>query len=297
MPIRTESELTPAVLAVMNRTADPRLREILVAMVKHLHAFVREVRLSEAEFREATAVLNEIGQLQTDSHNEFVLMAGSLGVSSLVCLINNGDKGQTETSQSLLGPFWRLNSPRVENGGTIIRSETPGTPLFVHAKVIDRDGKPVAGAEVDVWHASPVGLYENQDPDQAEMNLRGKLTTNEEGRFWFRTVKMVGYPIPVDGVVGRLLKAQGRHPYRPAHLHALIFKHGYKTLISQVFDPSDPNIDSDVQFGVTAALTGDFVRHEEPHPSDADVAGPWFSLDYTYVMERGEAALPRPPIK
>lgn len=297
MPIRTESEVTPAVVAVMNRTEDPRLREILVAMVKHLHAFVREVRLSEAEFREATAVLNEIGQLQTDSHNELVLMAGSLGVSSLVCLLNNGDKGQTETSQSLLGPFWRLNSPRIENGGIIIRSETPGTPLFVHAKVIDREGKPIAGAEVDVWHASPVGLYENQDPDQAEMNLRGKLTTDEEGRFWFRTVKMVGYPIQVDGVVGRLLKAQGRHPYRPAHLHALIFKHGYKTLISQVFDPSDPNIDSDVQFGVTAALTGDFVRHEEPHPTDADVAGPWFSLDYTYVMEPGEAALPRPPIK
>ncbi|MBX5043271.1 intradiol ring-cleavage dioxygenase [Rhizobium lentis] len=297
MVVRTESELTPAVLAVMNRTADPRLREILVAMVKHLHAFVREVRLSEVEFREATAILNEIGQLQTDSHNEFVLMAGSLGVSSLVCLLNNGDNGQTETSQSLLGPFWRLNSPRVENGGTIIRSETPGTPLFVHAKVVNRGGKPIQGAEIDVWHASPVGLYENQDPDQAEMNLRGKFTTDDEGRFWFRTVKMVGYPIPVDGVVGRLLKAQGRHPYRPAHLHALIFKEGYKTLISQVFDPSDPNIDSDVQFGVTAALTGDFVRHDEPHPSDPDVSGPWFSLDYTYVMEPGEAVLPRPPIK
>lgn len=297
MAIRTESELTPAVLAVMNRTEDPRLRDILVAMVKHLHAFVREVRLSEVEFREATAILNEIGQLQTDSHNEFVLIAGSLGVSSLVCLLNNGDNGQTETSQSLLGPFWRLNSPRVENGGTIIRSETPGTPLFVHAKVVDRGGKPIQGAEIDVWHASPVGLYENQDPDQAEMNLRGKFTTDDEGRFWFRTVKMVGYPIPVDGVAGRLLQAQGRHPYRPAHLHALIFKEGYKTLISQVFDPSDPNIESDVQFGVTAALTGDFVRHDEPHPSDTDVTGPWFSLDYTYVMEPGEAILPRPPIK
>ncbi|MQW88765.1 intradiol ring-cleavage dioxygenase [Sinorhizobium saheli] len=297
MVIKTESDLTPAVLAVMNRTEDPRLREILVAMVKHLHAFVREVRLTEVEFREATAMLNEIGRLHTDQHNEFVLMAGSLGVSSLVCLLNNGDRGQTETSQSLLGPFWRLNSPRIENGGTIIRSETPGTPLFVHAKVVDRDGKPIAGAEVDVWHASPVGLYENQDPDQAEMNLRGKFMTDEQGRFWFRTVKMVGYPIPVDGVVGRLLKAQGRHPYRPAHLHALIFKHGYKTLISQVFDPSDPNIDSDVQFGVTAALTGDFIRHEEPHPTEADIPGPWFSLDYTYVMEPGEAVLPRPPIK
>ncbi|WP_018237595.1 intradiol ring-cleavage dioxygenase [Ensifer sp. BR816] len=297
MVIKTESDLTPAVLAVMNRTEDPRLREILVAMVKHLHAFVREVRLTEVEFREATAILNEIGKLHTDYHNEFVLMAGSLGVSSLVCLLNNGDKGQTETSQSLLGPFWRLNSPRVENGGSIIRSETPGTPLFVHAKVVDRDGRPIAGAEVDVWHASPVGLYENQDPDQAEMNLRGKFMTDKQGRFWFRTVKMVGYPIPVDGVVGSLLKAQGRHPYRPAHLHALIFKHGYKTLISQVFDPSDPNIDSDVQFGVTAALTGDFIRHEEPHPTEADIPGPWFSLDYTYVMEPGEAVLPRPPIK
>ena len=297
MVVKTESDVTPAVLAVMEQTSDPRAREILTALVKHLHAFVREVRLTEVEFREATAILNEIGQLQTDSHNEFVLMSGSLGVSSLVCLLNNGDRGQTETSQSLLGPFWRLNSPRVENGGTIIRSDTPGAPLFVRANVIDREGRPIPGAEVDVWHASPVGLYENQDPDQAEMNLRGKFMTDERGRFWFRTVKMVGYPIPVDGVVGRLLKAQGRHPYRPAHLHALIFKHGYKTLISQVFDPSDPNIESDVQFGVTSALTGDFVRHDEPHPTDEDIERPWFSLDYTYVMEPGEAVLPRPPIK
>lgn len=297
MIIKTESDVTPAVVAAMGQTSDPRAREILMALVKHLHAFVREVRLTEVEFREATAILNEIGQMQTDSHNEFVLMAGSLGVSSLVCLLNNGDKGQTETSQSLLGPFWRLNSPRVENGGTIIRSDTPGTPLFVEARVVDREGKPISGAEVDVWHASPVGLYENQDPDQAEMNLRGKFMTDEDGRFWFRTVKMVGYPIPVDGVAGRLLKAQGRHPYRPAHLHALIFKHGYKTLISQVFDPSDPNIESDVQFGVTAALTGDFVRHDEPHPTDRDVQRPWFSLAYTYVMEPGAAVLPRAPIK
>ncbi len=297
MVIRTQEDVTAAVLEVMEQTADDRIREILTALVKHLHAFVREVRLTEPEFREATAVLNEIGQLQTDSHNEFVLMSGSLGVSTLVCLLNNGDQGQTETSQSLLGPFWRLNSPRVENGGAIIRSDTPGSPLFVHAQVVDAEGRSIVGAEVDVWHASPIGLYENQDPDQAEMNLRGKFTTDAEGRFWFSTVKMVGYPIPVDGVVGRLLKTQGRHPYRPAHLHALIFKEGYKTLISQVFDPSDPNIDSDVQFGVTSALTGDFERHDEPHPDDPNVNVPWFSLEYTYVMEPGEAVLPRAPIK
>ena len=167
-------------------------------------------------------------------------MAGSLGVSSLVCLLNNGGNGNSETSQSLLGPFWRLNSPRVANGGTIVRSDTPGDPLFVTGRVVDTAGKPVAGAEVDIWHASPFGLYENQDPEQADMNLRGKFTTDDDGRFWFSTVKMTGYPIPTDGVVGRLLQAQNRHPYRPAHLHALIVKEGFKVLISQVYDPEGP---------------------------------------------------------
>ncbi len=297
MIIRSEQELTVAVQEVMARSHDPRLREIMTALIKHLHAFIREVKLTEEEFRSATAIINEIGQLQSDGHNEAVLMAGSLGVSTLVCLLNNGSRGQTETSQSLLGPFWRLNAPRVENGGTIIRSETPGEPLFVHGWVKDSDGNPVAGAEVDVWHASPIGLYENQDPEQAEMNLRGKFTTDEEGRFWFRTVKMVGYPIPTDGVVGRLLAAQDRHPYRPAHLHALVFKEGFKTLISQVYDPTDPNIETDVQFGVTEALMGEFIRHDEPHSDDTSATVPWYSLNYTYIMEPGQAKLPAPPIK
>lgn len=297
MIIEGEQDVTAAALEAMQRTADPRLREIMVSLIKHLHGFVRETKLTEAEFREATAVLAEMGRLTTDTHNEFVLMSGSLGVSSLVCLLNNGDNGNTETDQSLLGPFWRLNSPRVENGGSIVRSETPGPALFVNGRVLDKKGLPVAGAEVDVWHASPVGLYENQDPDQADMNLRGKFTTDADGRFSFRSVMFVGYPIPTNGVVGRLLKAQSRHPYRPAHLHALIFKQGFKTLISQVYDPADPNIKSDAQFGVTKALIGEFLRHDEPHPSAHDVAAPWFSLDHTYHLEAGEAVLPRPPIK
>jgi len=297
MIIKREQDVTAAALAVMERTSDPRLRQIMVSLVKHLHGFVRDVRLTEKEFRDATAVIAELGKLTTDTHNEVVLMAGSLGVSPLVCLLNNGDQGNTEADQSLLGPFWRLNSPRVENGGSIVRSETPGAPLFVSARVVDKDGRPVAGAEVDVWHASPVGLYENQDPDQADMNLRGKFTTDQDGRFSFRSVMMVGYPIPTNGVVGRLLEAQGRHPYRPAHLHALIFKPGFKVLISQVYDPSDPHIDSDVQFGVTQALIGKFQRHDTPHPTARDVTAPWYSLDHTYRLEAGEAVLPRPPIK
>jgi catechol 1,2-dioxygenase len=297
MIIEREQDVTAAALAVMERTSDPRLRQIMVSLVKHLHAFVRDVRLTEKEFRDATAIVAELGKLTTDTHNEVVLMAGSLGVSPLVCLLNNGDQGNTETDQSLLGPFWRLNSPRVENGGSIVRSETPGAPLFVSARVVDKDGRPVADAEVDVWHASPVGLYENQDPDQADMNLRGKFTTDQDGRFAFRSVMMVGYPIPTNGVVGRLLEAQSRHPYRPAHLHALIFKPGFKVLISQVYDPADPHIDSDVQFGVTQALIGKFQRHDTPHPTARDVPTPWYSLDHTYRLEAGEAVLPRPPIK
>jgi catechol 1,2-dioxygenase len=297
MIIAREQDVTAAALAVMERTSDPRLRQIMVSLVKHLHGFVRDIRLTEKEFRDATAIIAELGKLTTDTHNEVVLMAGSLGVSPLVCLLNNGDQGNTETDQSLLGPFWRLNSPRMENGGSIVRSETPGAPLFVNGRVVDKDGHPVAGAEVDVWHASPVGLYENQDPDQADMNLRGKFTTDQDGRFAFRSVMMVGYPIPTNGVVGRLLKAQSRHPYRPAHLHALIFKPGFKVLISQVYDPADPHIDSDVQFGVTQALIGKFLRHDTPHPAARDVATPWYSLDHTYRLEAGEAVLPRPPIK
>jgi catechol 1,2-dioxygenase len=238
-----------------------------------------------------------MGKLTTDTHNEPVLMAGSLGVSSLVCLLNNGDRGNTETTQSLLGPFWRMHSPRVPNGGSIIRSDTPGPTMFVSFRIKDQQGRPIEGAEVDIWHSSPVGLYENQDPEQADYNLRGKFTTDADGRLWFRSVKPAGYPIPTDGVVGRLLRAQNRHPFRPAHVHALAFKEGYKTLISQIYADDDPNLESDVQFGVTQALVGRFERHDEPRQSEPDFQPPWYTLDHTLVMEPGEAKLPRPPIK
>jgi catechol 1,2-dioxygenase len=298
MIIERQEDVTAAVLSVMQRTADPRLREIMTSLVRHLHEFVRDVHLTEPEFQAAAALVAEIGQETTATHNEAVLMAGSLGVSTLVCLLNNGDQGAAATHQNLLGPFWRMSSPPVPNGGSIVRSGTPGAPLFFQGRLADREGRqPVTGAEVDVWHASPVGLYENQDPGQAEMNLRGKFTTDADGRFWFRTVKMAGYPIPTNGVVGRLLAAQDRHPFRPAHLHVLGFKEGYKTLVSQVYANDDPRLDSDVQFGVTRALIGDFQRHDDPHPSESDVSIPWYSLEYTFTMEHGTARLPRPPIQ
>jgi catechol 1,2-dioxygenase len=296
MIIGDQWDVTKAALTVMDRTQDPRLREIMRSLIEHLHAFVRDVGLTEKEFRIATDIVNEIGQASTDTHNEAVLMAGSLGISSLVCLLNNGADGVTETQQSLLGPFWRMHSPRTANGDSIVRSPIDGPALFVEARVVDETGDPVVGAEVDVWHSSPEGLYENQDPHQAAMNLRGKFTTDANGRFWFRSVKMAGYPIPTDGVVGRLLAAQDRHPFRPAHLHFLIFKEGYKTLISQIYRSDDPNLDTDVQFGVTRALIGNIVEHPDPHPEHPEVATPWYSLTKEFVMRPGRAELPRPPI-
>jgi len=295
MIIARQEDVTPKVLDAYKNIDDPRLREIVASLVKHLHAFARDVHLTEEEFQKGTALIAKMGQMTNATHNEVVLMAGSLGFSALVCLLNNGNNGQTETTANLLGPFWRLNSPATQNGGTIIRSPTPGPAIFVNCWVKDQNGNPIAGAEVDVWHSSPEGFYEQQDPKQADMNLRGKFTTDAQGKFWFRSVKPAGYPIPIDGPVGDLLKAGKRHNYRPAHLHFLIFKQGFKTLISQIYTPDDEKLETDAQFGVTKALIGNYVRHDEPAPAP-DVTGEWYALDQVFVMEPGEAKLPKPPI-
>jgi catechol 1,2-dioxygenase len=297
MIIAGQEDVTKAVLDAVANAPDARLREIMTALVRHLHGFIRDARLTEEEFQQACGYIARLGHHTTPAHNEVVLMAGSLGVSPLVCLLNNGDKGRTETAANMLGPFWRLNSPRTQNGGSIVRSPTPGPVLFVNAAVQDMAGKAIAGAEVDVWHSSTEGFYENQDESQADMNLRGKFETGADGRFGFRSVKPAGYPIPIDGPVGELVRALRRpHHFRPAHLHFLIYKPGFKTLISQVYVSGDPYLETDVQFGVTRALIGDFVRHENEKAPAADVEGAWYSLDYAFTMESGEARLPRAPI-
>jgi protocatechuate 3,4-dioxygenase beta subunit len=290
-------DVTPTVLRAMAGADDARLRTVMEAFVKHLHAFAREVKLTEAEYDLAIDFLNRIGQATNDSHNEGILFADAVGFSTLVCLLNNGNAGATETAAALLGPFWRANSPRTENGASIVRSVTPGSELFVVAEIVDSTGKPLANVEVDVWQSSPVGLYENQDETQADMNLRGKFTTDAAGRFSFRSVKPAGYPVPTDGPTGDMLRAQNRHPYRPAHIHFLGFKPGYKTLITQVFVDDDEHLESDVVFGVTRTLVGDYRRHDHGEPPAPGVSAPWYTLNYRFAMEDGEAILPKPPIK
>ena len=289
-------DLTRAVLAEVARAENPRTREILSAMTRHLHEFATEVRLTEAEFQQACAVVARLGQLTTPSHNEVVLCAGSLGLSALVCLLNHGGGGSDATTANLLGPFWRDDSPATEDGASIVRSPTPGEPIFVTAHVRDAQGRPVAGAEVDVWQSSAEGWYENQDPTQADMNLRGRFTTDAQGTIRFRSIKPAGYPIPVHGVAGDLLRTLGRHNLRPAHLHFLIHKPGYRTQFSQVYSSDDPNLETDVQFGVTRALIANYVRHEGAPAPAADVTGTWYSLEHSFLIEPGEARRPRPPI-
>ena len=296
MIIENERDVTQAVLSELQHAPDPRFREIMAAFVRHLHDFAREVKLTEEEFQAAIGYIVALGKHTNETHNEAVLLSGSLGFSTLICLLNNGNRGQTETDANLLGPFWRMHSPATENGGSIVRSPTPGAVLFVDAWFRDADAKPIKGAEVDIWQSSPEGFYENQDPVQADMNLRGKFTTDADGHINFRSVKPAGYPIPIDGPVGDLLRAQGRHNMRPAHLHFLAYKPGFKTLVSQIYPPDDKYIDSDVQFGVTRHLLGNFVRHETGPAPASDVKPPWYSLTHNFVMEAGTARLPRAPI-
>ena len=165
MIIQRQEDVTIAVTEAFKNTSDPRVREILLSLVKHLHAFTRETHLTEEEWEKAISYVTALGQQTTDTHNETVLMSGSLGLNTLVCLLNNGNNGQTETTASQLGPFWRLNSPRTENGGSIIRSPTPGPAMFFNGTVLDPQGKPLEGAEADIWHSSPEGFYDNQDPN------------------------------------------------------------------------------------------------------------------------------------
>jgi catechol 1,2-dioxygenase len=284
--VTTPESVLQIALQAMERTPDARLRSVMAALTRHLHAFVREVELSEDEFERALEFLVAIGQASGETKNEVVLAADLLGVSTLVALLNNQDP-QGESPAALLGPFWRANAPLCDGGESIARSETPGVPLEVAGTVRDSAGRPVADATLDVWQASPVGLYENQDPAQQDMNLRGRFKTDAEGRFHFRSVRPAGYPVPTDGPCGDLLRAQLRHPNRPAHLHFMVSKPGHKVLVTQVFADDDENLESDPVFGVTRRLIG---RFEPQH------GGQHATLQYDFVLEPGEMKFPRPPI-
>ncbi|HEV3105340.1 MAG TPA: dioxygenase [Trinickia sp.] len=288
--------LTDIVRAAMSHTDDARLREIVDALVKHAHAFLREARLTDDEFDHGLDFIRTVGQVCHDKHNEVVLLADVLGLSTMVKLLNTQDDGG-RTPGALLGPFFRANAPECQDGANIAFANQPGVPLFVTGTVRDKAGRPIAQASVDVWQASPTGLYENQDPEQPDMNLRGRFQTDAQGRFRFRSVRPAGYPVPTDGPVGTLLAKQQRHPYRPAHLHFVVIAEGHETLISQVFADDSEHLHNDVVFGVLRELVGRFELHDDGKAPASDVRGPYCTLACEFVLAEGTPTYPNPPIK
>ena len=293
--ISTVADVTPTVLAAMSRTAEPRLKQIMASMVQHLHAFIIETRPTEEEFELGLRWIAALGHHTNESNNEVVLAADVLGASTLIDLINNNGM-QGETMSALLGPFYRGQAPDCASGDSIARSETPGPVLYFKGRVTEVDGTPIAGAKLDVWQASPVGLYENQDAGQDDFNLRGVFRTDVDGSFHFSSVKPAGYPVPVDGPVGDLLRAQQRHPMRPAHIHFIVSAPGHKTLITQIFSDTLEALAGDVVFGAKTQIIGDFVEHTEQHPDYPDTPLPFYSCEYQFRLIEGEPSYPVPPI-
>lgn len=290
-----EQSVTRLVEAAMADTPDPRLRFVTGALVRHLHAFLREARLTDAEFEFALDFVARLGQATHATHNEVVLAADVLGLSTLVTVMNNGTR-HGRTPGALLGPFYRANAPHYACGDCVVQDNPPGLPLFVSGTVRAIDGTPLRGALVEVWQASPVGLYDNQDPNQPDRNLRGCFHADEDGHYHFRSVRPAGYPVPTDGPVGTLLAAQRRDPYRPAHIHFIVAAPGHRTLVTQVFADEPAQLESDVTFGVHRQLVGQLQRHDQGYSPWGNVPAPFFTLAFDFTLEPGEQTFPKPPI-
>ena len=257
------TRLTEAVIDSIEGTTEPRLRELLAALTRHLHAFARETRLTQEEWERAIGFLTATGQTCTDTRQEFVLLSDVLGVSMLVETINSDGRG-TATESTVLGPFHMTESP-IRELGADIDLVGGGEPCVVSGRVLSRDGTSLPGAVLDVWQANAEGYYDVQQPEvQPAGNGRGLFTTDAEGRFWFRTCVPSPYPIPTDGPVGDLLRATGRHPYRPAHIHFIASAEGHSPVTTHIFVAGSDHLDSDAVFAVKASLVKDFAETDDP---------------------------------
>ncbi|MDJ0686048.1 MAG: dioxygenase [Alphaproteobacteria bacterium] len=246
--------LTDTLLSLSGPDTDPRLQQVLTALVAHLHAFAKEVQLTHAEWRKGLELLTRAGEISDSERNEFVLFSDVLGLSSLVDMINSPTGC---TSSSVLGPFHILGAPELPVGGDMI-GENAGAQVVVEGRVLNGDGEPIEGAAIEVWQTADNGLYSNLDPDQAEYNLRISMKTGPDGRYALSTIRPAPYLVPTDGPVGDLLNATGRHAWRPSHLHFIVAAEGYRTLVTEVFPNDDPYLDEDAVFGVRSDLVMEY---------------------------------------
>jgi hydroxyquinol 1,2-dioxygenase len=280
----TEENITDLAAERWATAHDPRTAELMTALVRHLHAFAREVRLTEAEWMAAIQWLNRTGQISNDKREEFILTSDVLGLSMLVVQMNQRFD-PAATPATVLGPFHIEGSPQLGFGEDMSQG-LPGTPLFITGVVRDLAGNPVPGAVLDIWQADNEGLYESQHADVDEARLRGKYTTREDGGYCVRTVAPLGYTIPMDGPVGELMSRTDISHFRPAHVHFLINVPGYAPLITHLFQEGADYLDSDVVFGVKEQLV---VKYEERQPGETPDGGmidrPWFEARYDFVLQ------------
>jgi len=283
----SEERSEEAVISRMDPSkVDPRLYAIMTSLVKHLHGFVKEVEPTNEEWMQAIRFLTDTGHMCTDWRQEFILLSDTLGVSMLVETINNRKpSGATETT--VLGPFHVEGVPHVENG-TNISLDGKGEPMLVRGRVTDTEGRPIAGALLDVWQANEDGFYDVQQKGiQPDNNLRGIFTTDADGRYWFRSAKPRFYPIPDDGPVGKMLAALGRHPFRPAHVHFIVGAKGHAPIVTHYFVPGDPYLESDAVFGVKESLIVEFRRVEDSARIKANgFDQPYWEADCDFVLAR-----------
>ncbi len=283
-----EDNITRAVIGMHANAGNARLRELMTALVQNLHAFAREVELTEEEWFEGIRFLTEIGHITSEKRQEFILLSDTLGLSMLVTALNN-KKPQGCTEATVFGPFHVEDSPKVELGGDVANG-AQGEPCFVRGTVTGLDGQPVPHAELQVWQADEAGFYDVQYAGDHGHRARATLNADAQGRFHFKSIRPEAYPIPHDGPVGKMLEALGRHPWRPAHLHFMITAPGYERLITHVFRNGDKYLDSDAVFGVRSSLIADWVAHAPgtaPDGTQSDV--PFFTLDFDFVLNPARA--------
>lgn len=269
----TEENITDAAIATLENAATPRLKQVMGSLIKHLHAFIRDVEPTEKEWLVGVKLLTKVGQKCDDVRQEYILFSDVLGATILVDAINHRKQGGA-TESSVLGPFYLEGAPEVASGSDLT-GETQGEPVVVRGRVKDVQGNPVPAAELDIWQTAPNGLYDIQDPGQPEFNLRAKVRAGPDGAYEFRTMKPVSYPIPSDGPVGALMRAVGRHFHRPAHIHFIVSAKGYEPVITQLFTEGDEYLDSDAVFGVKESLVVDYVKQ-----GDGD-----YTVEFDFVLE------------
>jgi hydroxyquinol 1,2-dioxygenase len=285
MQLVTEDNITDLAVQRWGTARDPRTAEVVTALVRHLHDFAREVRLTEAEWMAAMQWLTRTGQISDEKREEFILASDVLGLSMLVVQMNH-QLDPAATPATVLGPFHIDGSPELDFGGDM-SDGVPGTPLYLHGTVRDLEGNPVAGGVLDVWQADTEGAYESQIPDIDEARLRAKYTTREDGSYCVRTIAPLGYTIPMDGPVGDLISQTAISHFRPAHIHFLINVPGYEPLITHLFQEGADYLDSDVVFGTKQELVVAFeLREPGATPDGGKSAEPWAEARYDFVLQR-----------